>query len=268
MLFAWSTVVTSLVSQIWWFKSDFKGPGYRFCNVFVSDIAAFTIVCRHLLSIKITIVLTWTRAFRTNCMWSRMILLNKVCHTVGKTSRERLCFPDRRPQFRMFPGLVCLHAFLAEEKQLQETHKQGYFVFLPLPSCANSFYPSKSFPAVPAAPSAPPQMQDHSPYLLPSLRPHHIPSLPCTPAHVSTLRTHWKHITPGLTNIVVPLDPALARGMCTVAWEVLPSCASALQWNTCCLEDTGQCTSGKTGYRQITGCSKAAMLILVCYCFL
>ena len=48
-------------------------------------------MCRLLLSIKITIVLTWTIVFRTNCVWSWMILLNKVCHIVGKTSRECPC---------------------------------------------------------------------------------------------------------------------------------------------------------------------------------
>lgn len=91
MLFAWSTIVTSLISQIWWFESGFNGSGYRFCNVFVSDIAAFTVVCRLLLSIKITIVLSWTIPFRTNRIWSRMIFLNKACHIVGKRSRECQC---------------------------------------------------------------------------------------------------------------------------------------------------------------------------------
>lgn len=91
MLFAWSTIVTSLISQIWWFESGFKGSGYRFCNVFVSNIAAFTVACRLLLSIKITIVLSWTIPFRNNRIWSRMIFLNKACHIVGKRSRECQC---------------------------------------------------------------------------------------------------------------------------------------------------------------------------------
>lgn len=82
MLFAWSTIVASLISQIWWFKFGSKGSGYRFCNVFVSDITAFTTVCRLLLSIEITIVLTWTIAFRTNCIWSGMILLKYVIQWV------------------------------------------------------------------------------------------------------------------------------------------------------------------------------------------
>lgn len=107
MLFAWSTIVTSLISQSWRFKLGFKGSGYRFCNVFVPDIAVFTMVCRLLLSIKITIVLRWTIAFRTNCIWSKMTLLNKVCHTVGKTSRACRCvFVAEGLHSGCSPGLV------------------------------------------------------------------------------------------------------------------------------------------------------------------
>lgn len=191
MLFAWSTIVTSLISQIWWFKSGFKGSGYRFCNVFVSNIAAFTMVCKLLLSIKITIVLTWTIAFRTNCIWSGMILLNKVCHVVGKMSRECQC------------------VFVTED--LSSGCSPGLFAYVPSLQRRSSSRrhtsraaPLSSFPCLPAQTYFPPQ-QVFQPYLLP-----HLPFNKCrTPAHASCL--HYAPTTiplfPAPQHMLVPYSP-------------------------------------------------------------
>lgn len=143
MLFAWSTIVTSLISQIWWFKLGFKGSGYRFYNIFVPDIAVFTMVCRLWLSIKITGVLRWTIALTTNCIWSKMTLLNKVCHTVGKTSRECQCVFMAGVHSGCSPGLFA-HVPSLQRRSSSRRHTSR------LPA-------SLSFPCLPAQTRSRPQ---------------------------------------------------------------------------------------------------------------
>lgn len=147
MLFAWSTIVTSLISQIWRFKLGFKGSGYRFCNVFVPNNPVFTMVCRLLLSIKITIVLRWTIAFRTNCIWSKMTLLNKVCHTVGKTSRECQCvFVAEGLHSGCSPGLFAhLLSLQRRSSSRRPTSKAASLSFFLCRSAQNHFRPQQVF---------------------------------------------------------------------------------------------------------------------------
>lgn len=53
--------------------------------------------------------------------------------------------------------------------------------------------------------------------------PHHIPPLPCTSTHASAL------VTPGLSNLVMPLNPALA--FCILSTECKSSsCLGAWPW--------------------------------------
>lgn len=185
MLFAWSTIVTSLISQIWWFKLGFKGSGYRFCNVFLPDIPVFTMVGRLLLLIKITGVLRWTIAFTTNCIWSKMTLLNKVCHRVGKTSRECQCVFMAGVHSGCSPGLFAhVPSLQRRSSSRRPTSRAACISVLPLPSCTNSFSPSISFSAITVTLSSFQPMQEPSPCLLASLRPHHVPPLPCTSTHV------------------------------------------------------------------------------------
>lgn len=205
-----------------------------------------------------------------------MTLLNKVCQIVSITSRECQCvFMAEGVHSGCSPGLFA-HVPSFQGRSSSRRLKQGCISVLPLPSCTNSFSPSTSFSTIHATPSAFQPVQEPSPCLQASLCPHHIPTLPCTSTHASAL------VTPGFSNLVMPLNPALAfciltteckSSSCLGAWSwlvtvcwmtwqwlllcscchtaqpctVAQACTSALQWSMCCLEDSGQCTSSKTG---------------------
>lgn len=160
-----------------------------------------------------------------------MTLLNKVCHAVGKTSRQCQC------------------VFMAEG--VHSGCSPGLFAHVPSLQRRNSFRRPTSRAASLSFPCLPAQTRFHrqqvfQPYLLLHLPfnqcrnpahgswlPYHIPPLPCTSTHASAL------VTPGLSNLVMPLNPALA--FCILSTECkTSSCLGAWPWLVTIYWVTGQ----------------------------